>query len=55
MKETLTIRRPDGTKETFELNENFITVEKARDGKPQILMRISPERVSTAPKAEQGE
>lgn len=54
MTEQVTIRRPDGTKETFELNENFITVEKARDGKPQILMRISPEKVSTA-KPEQSE
>ena len=55
MIEQVTIRRPDETKETFELTEDFITVEKSRDGKPAILMRLSPELVSTAPKAERNE
>lgn len=54
VKEQVTIRRPDGTKETFELNENFITVEQGKNGKPSVLMKLSKELVSTAP-PEKGE
>lgn len=53
VKETIIIRKPDGTKKAFELNdENYITVDT--DSPITILMKLSKERVSTAP-PEKGE
>ena len=49
MTEKVTIRRPDGTKKAFELNdEGYITVEPGENGKPSVLMKLSKELVSTA-------